>query len=396
MGLVLIVVLGALSGLGPLSIDMYLPAFPALVDDFGVGPATVQATLTAYTVGLAVGQLLAGPLSDSLGRRRPLLVGLIVFALAGAGAAVAPTIEAVIVLRLVQGLGAAAGIVIARAIVRDVCSGAAMNRLFSLLLLVNGLAPIIGPVVGGQILRVTTWRGTFVALSATGLVLLVLIVVTFSETLPPDRRIRGGPRATVAAFRILLTDVRFVGLALTSALPFASLFAYIAGSTFVLQQVFGLSPQQFALVFGLNSLGTLIAGGVNSLMARWMSTETLLLASLSLLAAGGVGVLVAAIAGGGLTTVVVSLFLVTSSIGVVFPAATTLALDTQRERAGSASAFLGTLQFLIGGAAAPLVGSVGVTSALPMGLVIAASAVLSLAVGVVTILAVHRRDSRPS
>src|SRR5947207_6999129 len=238
-----------------MSIDMYLPAFPALARDFHATEAQVQLTLTACFAGLALGQLLYGPVSDALGRRRPLYVGLVSYAAASALCAVAPNVAVLTGLRLVQGLGGAAGIVIARAVVRDLYSGLAAARFFSLLMLVNGLAPMLAPLLGAEVLRFSSWPTVFWLLCGYGLVLLLGVVLVLPETLPAQRRRRGGLRDTAHTFREIARDRTFLGYALAGGLVFAAMFAYIAGSSFVTQDIYGVSPQAFGVIFGVNALG---------------------------------------------------------------------------------------------------------------------------------------------
>ncbi|AHI01065.1 Bcr/CflA family multidrug efflux MFS transporter [Kutzneria albida] len=384
-----VLILGALSGFGPLSIDMYLPAFPAMAGELHAGQSQVQLTLTACTLGLALGQLVAGPLSDTLGRRRPLLTGLAVFTLTSLLCAVAPSAEALSALRLVQGLGGAAGIVISRAAVRDLYEGPELARFFSLLMLVNGAAPVLAPVIGGQLLSWVSWRGVFVTLGAIGLVLLVASALGLPETLAPQRRRPGSLTATLRTMWDLLRDRVFLGYALSLALAFAALFAYISGSSFVLQDVYGMSPQLFSLVFGGNAVAIIVFGQVNAWLVRFQSARRLLVAGLVTVLLGGLGVLVAAVTGIGLPVMLPALVVVSGGIGVVFPNATALALADHPETAGNASALLGVLQFLAGGFAAPLVGSGGAASALPMALVMA-----SLATAAVLVFLVLARGRR--
>lgn len=376
----LVLILGALSGFAPLSIDMYLPALPRIAGELRAEPALVQVTLTACMVGLAVGQLVAGPLSDTFGRRRPLLVGLVLYTVSSLLCAVAPSAYALAGLRLVQGLGGAAGIVIARAVVRDLHSGVAMAKFFSLLMLVNGTAPVLAPLFGGQLLRVTSWRGVFVVLGAIGLVLLVAVAVGLPETLPRERRRPGSLRTTLRIFGGLLGDRVFLGYSLSAALAFAAMFAYISGSSFVLQDVFGMSPQLFSLVFAMNSLGIVATGQLNRWLLGRAVPRRLLAIGVSLTACGGILLLIAALTGVGLVGLLPGLFVVASSIGMVFPNATALALAGRPETAGSASALLGVLQFSSGGLAAPLVGSAGTSTAVPMAVVMASLSVAAVAV----------------
>jgi DHA1 family bicyclomycin/chloramphenicol resistance-like MFS transporter len=378
-GLRLILILGSLSAFGPLSIDMYLPAFPAISAGLHAGPSAVQLTLTACLIGLAVGQLVAGPLSDALGRRRPLLVGLGVYTVLSAACIVAPSVYTLAGLRFLQGLGGAAGIVIANAAVRDRYSGVAMARFLSTLMLVNGVAPILAPVVGGQLLRVMSWRGVFVVLTVIGLVLLVACLAWFDESLPPERRRSGGGlRDTLRAFRVLLADRSFAGYALSGGLAFAAMFAYISGSSFVLQDIFGLSPQRFGLVFGTNALGIVLVGQLNRVLVTRFPPRRVLAVAFAAALTGGVLLLVAVPAGWGLPAILPGLFAVVSSIGVILPNTRALAMTSYPDLAGTASAFVGVLQFAVGGLIAPLVGVAGTGTALPMAVVIAALAALGL------------------
>ncbi len=376
-----LLILGALSAFGPLSIDMYLPALPGLARDLGDAPSAVQVTLTTCLAGLAAGQILAGPVSDARGRRPVALAGLLTFTLASALCAVAPSIPALAALRLLQGLGGAAAIVVARAVVRDRYSGVAAARYFAVLTLVNGLAPVLAPIVGGQLLRVTSWRGVFGVLSGLGVVLLGATAAWLRETLPPERRRTGGLRDTLATFARLSRDRRFTGYALALALGFAAMFAYISGSPFVLQDIYGATPQQFSAVFAVNSLGIMAAGRVSAGLVGRHPPQRLLLAGLALNVAGGLALLAVVAAGvGGIAAVLVPLFAVASSIGLILPNATALALELHPEAAGSASGAIGVAQFAVAAAVAPLVGAGGSATALPMALVIAGCGVAALAV----------------
>src|SRR5579859_1348812 len=376
----LVFILGALSAFGPLSIDMYLPALPALSHDFGTGAAEVQLTLSASLLGLAVGQAITGPISDALGRRRPLLVGLAAYALASLLCVFAPSVAVLVVLRFVQGFAGAAGIVIARAVVRDLHSGVAAARFFSLLMLVNGLAPILAPLVGGLLLRFTSWRGVFIVLTIVGTLMLLAVATGLGETLPKESRQLGGIRSTMTTFGQLLTSRAFVGYALSCGLALGAMFAYISGSPFVLEGIYGLSPQWFSVMFGVNALGIMLAGQINGRLVGRVSPARLLVAGLVASAAGGVALLMVVTLGGGLIGILPSLFVVVASLGFVMPNATTLAMSGRPNTAGSASALLGVLHFSIGAAAAPVVGAFGTATALPMATVIAALGVSALAV----------------
>ena len=369
-----VLILGALSAFGPVSMDTYLPGLPELSREIGASASEAQLTLTACLFGLAAGQLLAGPASDALGRRRPLLAGLAGFTVASLLCAAAPDVWSLIAARLLQGVAGAVGIVIARAIARDLHSGDALARFFALLMLVNGLAPILAPVVGAQLLHVTDWRGIFVVLAAAGLLLLVVAAAALPETLPPERRHGGGLAATRRAFAALLSDRRFVGYVLSCGLVFAAMFAYIAGSPFVLQEIHDLSATAFSLVFGANAAGIMAMSALSGRLVGRAGPARLLISGLAVQAAGALVLLVSVLSGDGLAGVLIGLFLVVASVGLVFPNASALAMADHPDRAGSASALLGLCQFVFGALAAPLVGVAGTATAVPMAVVIAVSA----------------------
>ena len=370
----LFVLLGGLTAFGPLSIDMYLPGLPAIARDLGASESMIQLTLTACLIGLALGQVVAGPVSDAFGRRRPLLVGVAGYAIASLLCALAPSAPALVGLRLLQGLTGAAGIVIARAIVRDMYSGSAAARYFSRLILIMGLAPILAPVLGGQVLRFTSWHGIFVVLAGISLLLLVGAAAGLPETLPVARRREGSLVDTGRTFRRLAKDSLFVGYALSGGLAFGAMFAYIAGSPFVLQGIYHVSPQTFSLIFGANALGFVITSQVNGSLVSRVPPEWLLLGGLIVGATGGLSLLgVVAIGGLGLEAIVPPLFVLVSSIGFVVPNAIALALSRHPESAGTGSALLGVIQSGVGAIGAPLVGIAGNSSALPMATVIAVS-----------------------
>ncbi|MEC3973679.1 Bcr/CflA family multidrug efflux MFS transporter [Amycolatopsis sp. H20-H5] len=373
-----VLILGGLSAFGPLSIDMYLPALPRMAGDLHTADTTMQLTLTAFIIGLAVGQLVLGPLSDAFGRRRPLLFGLAFYVVGSVLCAVSPNAELLIAARGVQAIGAAAGIVIARATVRDLFSGTAMTKFFSMLMLVNGLAPILAPIIGGQILNWTSWRGVFVTLTLFGAALLAVVAFLLPEPLPVERRTPARLGSVLRGYARLLRDRVFLGYALASGLMFAGLFAYISGSSFVLQGVYGLSPQAFSLAFGANGIGIVLAGQLNGRLVGRFPERKLLTAGLLVSTAGGLGVLLAVVAHLGLFGLLIPLFLLVSSVGLVMPNASSLALAEHARSAGSASALLGVLQFVVGGIATPLVGLGGPGTALPMVLVMAGFSALAL------------------
>ncbi len=373
----LVVLLGSLQGLGPLSLDTYLPALPDIARDLSATASATQLTLTATLVGLAAGQLVFGPLSDRLGRRRPLVAGLMLYVLASVLCALAPSVELLVAGRFVQGFAGAAGMVSAMAIARDSTDGTAMARLFATLMLVTGAAPIIAPVLGGQLLLVTSWRGIFVLLAVAGAVLLAVAVLRVPETLPVERRRPGDVRDTVVTFGHLLRDRGFTGPLLALVLSAAGLFGYLAGSPFLLQDVHGLSAQAYSGVFAVNTIGLTVLSQVSGRIVHRTGPQVLLLAGTAICALGGAGLLAATLTGAGLVPVLIALFFVVTGMGFVFPNANALALADHGATAGSASALIGTGQFLAGAVAAPLVG-LGRDASLTMAVVLAVATAASV------------------
>lgn len=373
-------ILGGPTAFAPLSIDMYLPALPTMTGELHSDEATLQLTLTAFIIGLAAGQLVVGPLSDAVGRRKPLLAGLAVYVVASVLCALSPSADLLIASRALQALGAAGGIVIARASVRDLFSGTAMTRFFSMLMLVTGLAPILAPVLGGQLLMLTSWRGVFVALTVFGALLLMVVTVALPEPLPVSRRTPARMVSTLRTYGRLLTDRSFISYALAASLLFAGMFAYISGSSFVLQDMYGLSPQQYSVVFGVGGIGIVIVGQINGRIVGRFAERRLLTVGLVTATVAGAGVLLALTFEVGLAGLLVPLFVLISCIGLVMPNATSLALSGHPRTAGSASALQGVLQFVIGGLATPLVGLAGGNPAIAMGSVMATFSALALIV----------------
>ncbi|MEX3105951.1 MULTISPECIES: multidrug effflux MFS transporter [unclassified Streptomyces] len=388
----LVLILGCLTALGPLTIDLYLPSLPQVSTDLHASQSVTQLTLTAFMIGIALGQLIIGPLSDTLGRRRPLLIGLSVYVAAGALCALAPDPTMLIGMRLLQGLAGAAGIVIARAVVRDLYDGLRAARLLSSLMLVSGTAPVLAPLLGAQLLRLTSWRGVFVTLTLLGLAVLTATAALLPETLPADRRRRGGLPDTLRTMRDLVADSRFTGYLLTGSLGFAALFAYIAGSSFTLQEVYGASPQTYSLLFALNSIGMVATGQLNGklLLGRFPS-QRILTTGLAMLAAAGTALaLLTTSTHAGLPWIATALFLTACPVGLILPTTTALSLQRAPHAAGSASALLGTTQFLTGALAPTLTGLGAQGTALPMAL-----SVLGLALAAAVCCAVLCRPWRP-
>jgi MFS transporter, DHA1 family, multidrug resistance protein len=369
----LVLVLGALIALGPMTIDMYLPAFPALAADLNASDSAIQLTLTGMLGGLAFGQLVIGPLSDAFGRRRPLVTGLLVHAVASVLAAAAPSIYLLASVRVLQGFAGAAISVVAMAIVRDLFSGYAVARLMSRLMLVIGLAPILAPSVGGIILEWTSWRGIFGVLAGIAVVLTFVAVLGVRETLPVERRRPANLRATLATYRGLVRDRAFLALVFIGGFMMSAMFAYVAGSSFVLQDGYGLSELAFGLVFGLNAAGLTIASQLNPMLIRRFGVLNVLSGAMitGVLAASAL-VVVGLTGAGGLVGVLIPLALVVASAGLSLPNTPALALTRHGEAAGTAAAMLGAVQFGVGALVAPLVGMFGSTTAAPMGLVMVA------------------------
>ncbi|GAA2284259.1 multidrug effflux MFS transporter [Streptomyces hawaiiensis] len=382
-GLLVTFLLGSLTAVPPLAMDMYLPSLPEVTRSLNAPAATVQLTLTACLAGMALGQLVVGPMSDRWGRRRPLLAGLGVFVVATVLCALAPTVETLVAFRLAQGLAGAAAIVIARAVVRDLYDGMAMARFFSTLMLISGVAPIVAPLIGGQVLRVTDWRGVFVVLTVIGVLIGILVWTRLPETLEPAERHGGGVGEALRAMRGLLADRAFAGYMLTGGFAFAALFAYISASPFVIQEIYGASPQTFSLLFGVNSVGLVLVGQINGkILVGRVSLDRVLGIGLTIVTAAATALLLMSLGvfgEVGLVPVAAALFVLMSAMGITLPNTQALALMRTKHAAGSASALLGTSSFLIGAIASPLVGVAGEDTALPMAVVQLAAALVALA-----------------
>ena len=320
--------LGAFVALGPLTIDMYLPALPTIREELATSSATVQLTLTGTLIGLALGQLVIGPLSDALGRRRPLLAGTALHVLASLLVLVAPTVEVLGALRVLQGIGTAAASVVALAIVRDLYEGRAAATMLSRLFLVMGVAPVLAPTIGGELLRFTSWRGVFVVLAVYGVAVLALGTFGLRETLPPERRRRGGVTGTLRTYGGLFRDRTYVGLIVVAGLTMAALFTYVSGSSFVYQRQFGLDEQQFGMLFGAGAVWLIAATQLNPvLLRRWSPAQILVAGTVGGAVAGGVLAVLAAADIGGLFGVVVPLWAVLFAAGLALPNAPALALS---------------------------------------------------------------------
>lgn len=366
----IVFILGTLAAFAPLSIDMYLPAFPILTNEFHTSASMIQLSLTFFLLGASLGQLFTGPLSDVFGRRKPLLIGLSIYTVTSLLCVFTDSIELFILLRLIQGLAGSAGMVISRAIVRDLYSGKEMTKFFSLLALVNGMAPILAPVIGAQLLKLFPWQAVFIALTIIGVVIFAFVLWGLKETLPVEARIEGGFLQTLKTFRQLLTNLHFMGYVLSFGFVAAAMFAYISGSSFVIQYVYGASADTFSIVFAINGIGIVIASQVTGKLSEWIEEKKLLLAGVIMSFTGGLSLLLLILLKVELMFILPSLFLTVSSVGVVNTTSFSLALQNNRNIAGSASALLGVMSLLVGAIVAPLVGVAGEDTAVPMGIVI--------------------------
>lgn len=370
--------LGVLAAMGPLTIDMYLPSFPTIVASFDTTASFVQVSLTACLLGIGIGQLVLGPMSDVHGRKKPLLIAMLAYFIASALCALSPSIGFFIAARFLQGFAASAGIVISRAIVRDVYSGKELTKFFALLMLINNLAPILAPLFGGAVLTFTDWTGVFAVLSVIGILLFVVVLWKMDETLPEEKRVPSNLSNTIKNFVSLLKNREFMGYALAQGFIMAGIFAYVAGTPFVYQNIYGVSPQTFSVLFGMNGLGLIIGTQTVGRLTGIISERRFLEIGLFISITSGVLLLAAVLLNGPLITIVVPIFFFVASIGVISTSSFSLAMESQGHIAGSASALLGLLPFVLGSMTAPLVGIAGEETAVPMGAIIFASALIAV------------------
>ena len=365
---------------GPLSMDLYLPVLPELARDLEAPTPAAQLTVTACLIGLAGGQLIAGPLSDRFGRRRPLIVGILAYIAASVLCALSPTVTTLVLARLAQGLAGATGIVIAQAAGRDVYEGSTLIAYYARLTGLGGFAAIVGPLLGGQLARIMDWRGVFLVLAGIGVLLLVATLVIFTETHPPHRRTEAGLGTTLRNFGRLLGDRSFLCLVLVMGLVHAALFSYVAGATFILQETYGLSPQGYSYAFGVNSLGVIVFSQLGGRAARRWGERTVITLGIAVLAVSGVGLLAAGLFTLPLAAVLIALFVLVAAVSATAPPLTALALGAHPQMSGTASSLLGMARYGFGGLAAPLVGLGGAGAVIPLGvLTMAVAAVAALA-----------------
>ncbi len=352
-----IILLGALTALGPFTVDLYLPAFPVLEAEFQTSASAIQLTLTGTMIGFALGQLVVGPLSDKVGRRIPLIVVTALHVIASVLAAFAPTLELLTVTRVMMGAGAAAGGVVAAAIVRDLFGGRRLVVMLSRLALVSGVAPVVAPLIGSALLTVMPWRGIFVALALYGAVMLLCALAFIPETLPPARRHEKGSTTVLQRYRSVFSDRVFIGVLIIGGMTFSGLFSYLSASPFLFQQTYGFDPQQYGLLFAVNSIGVVIGVQTASRLAARFGPQWVLAFSTATLVIAASVIIVGDMLGAGLWGVVVPLFVFMTACGFTFPCVQVLALDRHGKAAGTAQSIIGAVNFGVAGLISPLVGA---------------------------------------
>ena len=374
---ILVVFLGMLTAITPLATDLYLPALPIMPGELNTTASNIQMTIGIMTFGVAVGQLFGGPISDTMGRKLPLIVGNLLCVISGIICAFAPSIEILLLGRFLQGLTGSVGVVIAKAIARDFASGQELTKLFALLMMVNGLAPVLAPLIGGQLLLFTTWRVIFVILAVFSAILLVDSLL-FRESLPKEKRITGGVGVAVKNYITLIKDKPFLGQTLIQLFAFGGFFAYISGSSFVYQNIFNLSAQEFSYLFGINSCGIVLASAISSRVSNVITAKQLLTFSLWQLTIGSLLFLIAMIFEWSLIPVTTILFFTVCTVSLFGSASFSMAMTNYGKMAGSASAILGFASMFAAGIVSPLVGIGGDHTGVPMGITMLVCAVLSL------------------
>jgi DHA1 family bicyclomycin/chloramphenicol resistance-like MFS transporter len=385
-----LITLGVLSAMGPLSMDLYLPSLPVLSGELHTTDSAVQSTMSACLIGLALGQLIYGPLSDRVGRRRPVLIGIAAFVLASLLCAVAPSIELLIIARLIQGIAGSAGIVIARAVVRDLYGPRDSARIFSILGAITGIAPILAPIAGAALLAVVDWRGVFVVLGGLSVGILVLSFFGVPESLADENRHTGGIRAQAMEMRAALSNRLFLTFALAGGLAGSALFTYISMSSLVFQGEYALTAQQFSLVFASNAVGMVVVSQLNAMLTRRVPLIYLVITGVAITTVSSLCIAILGVLGAALLPVLVVLFFAVITVGLHGPNLQGLALAPFSRNAGSAAAVLGMSQFVIGAIIPPLA-SLGGVSLTVMGITMTSCALVAL----VLVIAVRRHRDDP-
>lgn len=377
--------LAVFCALGPFTVDMYLSSFPQIMKFFETNASVVQATLTSALMGLSLGQIVIGPLSDVHGRRKPLVFSMILFFLSSVGCAISPNVFIFIALRFIQGFSASAGLVIARAIVRDLYNGDVLTKFFALLTTITSVTPLISPLAGSAVISFTSWVGVFILTGIVGIYLTIMAAWKVKETLSVEQRVSGNFKELLKNYKTLLGSRIFMGYGLASGILFAGVFAYISGSPFIYQKIYGVSPQIFAILFALNGVSLMLGAQLVKRLAGKVTSRSIFLIGLTSSFITSILVLISVFSHAPLFALVISLFLFNSSIGIIGPISFTLAIESQGHIAGSASALLGIMPFLLGSITSPLVGLAGEYSAIPLGVIIFTTSLLAVLVNVVLI-----------
>ncbi|MDK8642145.1 multidrug effflux MFS transporter [Niallia taxi] len=371
-------VLAAFSALGPFTVDMYLSSLPEMMEYFNTSASIIQGSLTASLLGLGVGQLVAGPLSDVHGRRNPLLISMLLYSIVSIICAFSPSVGIFIFLRFVQGFVASAGLVISRAIVRDSYKGVEMVKFMALLTMISNVAPLISPTAGSTVTTFTSWIGVFIFLGFLGLLLTGITVWGIKESLPVEQRVPSNLKEVLKNYGSLLRDRSFMGYALVNGILFSGVFAYVSGTPFIYQNMYGISPQLFSVLFALNGLGIILGSQFVKILAGRMEERSIFKIGLLLAFITTASILIIVLVQGAFFALFLAIFLFAAAIGIIGPVSFTLAMESQGHIAGSAAAVLGSLQFALGAVTSPLVGLAGENSAVPFGITIFMTSILAI------------------
>ncbi|WP_196594179.1 multidrug effflux MFS transporter [Pectinatus sottacetonis] len=369
-GKMLIILLAAIAAIGPLATDMYLPALPEVCTQLNTSASYVQLTLTAWLIGLAFGQVVVGPLSDIIGRKKPLIMGLLVFSAAAAGCVVVTSIKIFIVIRLIGGFAGAAALVVSRAIASDLYSGSLLTKFLATIMVIQGLAPIFAPVIGGQLLLFFSWRSIFTVLTIIGIIIVILGMFFYKESLPEEKRISGRLVEVTKVFIRLCCDHFFVGICAIQFFVFSALFAYISGMPFILQNIYGFSPQKFSMVFAVVGIGMAISGQLTNFLAGKIKEEKLLFYGLLQGVIFGTIFLLGILQNWNIYILIIFLLLTETALPNIAATSFSLAMKGRADKAGSVSALLGFFSMISGGLIAPVVGVGGPNTALPTAITI--------------------------